>query len=631
MSKTTMEGNKVKGGSIGLSYPTLTRENYTAWSMKMRVYMQAHGVWEAVEPSDPKAVVEGKTDKIALAMIYQGIPEDVLLSLADKKTSKEAWEAIKTICQGADRAKTAKVQTLQAEFEALVMKETDKIDDFYLKINGLVSNMRALGSEVSESYVVKKLLRAVPPKFLQIASTIEQFGDLEKMTIEETIGSLKTHEERMRGQAGANSSANKDQLLLTEAEWLRRETKEDKLLLTREEWQNRSANRGTEGSMNARGRWNRDKSHVRCFNCQAYGHYAAECKKPKRFKKPEQEANLHQTEVLGDEPALLLTECGELTNRGMVLLNEKGVIPVLKQSKETNVDTDVWYLDNGASNHMTGQRSKFSSLDETVTGQVRFGDNSTVTIRGKGSVTMNCKNGETRKLHEVYYIPSLHNNIISLGQLSEEGNKVVLQGEYLWVRDDQGKLLMKVQRTANRLYKIRIESSEHTCLISKVEKDTWLWHSRLGHVNFAALIMMSKEEMAHGLPKLIHPKALCDGCLMSKQTRSSFPAKSIFCAQSALELIHADICGPFTPQTSAGNRYFLLLVDDFSRYMWVYLLKSKDEALTMFKTFRKLVEKESDKVIKVLRTDRGGELCSKEFWYPTTSHSTILTPTEWRR
>lgn len=64
---------------MSLSYPKLNRVNYTAWALKMKVYMQAHGVWEAVVPKDPKKVVEEKTDKIALAAIYQSIPEDVLL------------------------------------------------------------------------------------------------------------------------------------------------------------------------------------------------------------------------------------------------------------------------------------------------------------------------------------------------------------------------------------------------------------------------------------------------------------------------------------------------------------------------------------------------------------------------
>lgn len=237
MSKTGADKLKGgSGGSFGLSYPTLTKGNYTAWSMKMIVFMQAHGVWEAVEPSDPKAVIEEKTDKIALAMIYQAIPEEILLSLANKKTSKDAWDAIRTMCQGAERVKQAKVQTLRAEFEALSMKDTDQIDDFSVKINGVVSNIRALGEEVAESYVVKKLLRAVPSKYLQIASTLEQFGDLNAMTVEETIGALKTHEERLKG----STFSNEEQLMLTEEEWRKRDNEGGKLLLTREEWLKKS-------------------------------------------------------------------------------------------------------------------------------------------------------------------------------------------------------------------------------------------------------------------------------------------------------------------------------------------------------------------------------------------------------
>ena len=195
---TTLETGKTKDGTVSLSYPMLSRGNYTAWAMRMKVYMQAHGVWVAVESKDTKAEIDDRTDKVALAAIYQGVPEDILLSLAEKKTAKEAWVAVKIMCQGAERVKTAKVQTLKAEFEAMTMKDADSLDDFCLRMGGLVTNIRALGEEVAEPYVVKKLLRAVPAKFLQIASTIEQFGNLEEMTVEEAIGSLKAHKRDLK-------------------------------------------------------------------------------------------------------------------------------------------------------------------------------------------------------------------------------------------------------------------------------------------------------------------------------------------------------------------------------------------------------------------------------------------------
>ncbi|KAL8107150.1 hypothetical protein AgCh_023812 [Apium graveolens] len=149
---------KTKESSFGLSYPILTKTNYTAWALKMKVFIQAHGVWEAIEPKDPKGVVEDKIDKRALAVIYQGVAEDVLLSLAEKKSSKDAWIAIKTMFLGSDKVKVARAQTLKSEFEALAMSEEEQLDDFYLKLNGLVTNIRSLGEKGDEAYVVKKLL-----------------------------------------------------------------------------------------------------------------------------------------------------------------------------------------------------------------------------------------------------------------------------------------------------------------------------------------------------------------------------------------------------------------------------------------------------------------------------------------
>lgn len=244
---------------------------------------------------------------------------------------------------------------------------------------------------------------------------------------------------------------------------------------------------------------------------------------------------------------------------------------------------------------MTGQKSKFKILDEAVTGQVKFGDGSMVEIKGKGTVTLMCKTGEERELQEVFYIPSLCNNIISLGQLSENGNRVVLNGEYLWVYDCQGMLLMKVKRSANRLYKVIIESGESKCLMSRTSENAWTWHSRLGHVNFKVKEMMAANNMVVGFPKIVSPEAVCLGFLMSKQARKLFPGTSKYSASRILELVHSDICGPITPSTHAGNKYFLLLVDDYSHFMWAYLLENKDEAFDGFKKFKAKVESGTDK------------------------------------
>lgn len=120
---------------------------------------------------------------------------------------------------------------------------------------------------------------------------------------------------------------------------------------------------------------------MRCFNCLKYGNFAAECKKPRREQKEQkEEANL--TQMQDDEPALLLAE-EEETGKTTMLINEENVIPKLNSGGDGNSNkSNIWYLDNGASNHMTEQLSKFGELDQSVKGQVRFGDGSTVHIDG---------------------------------------------------------------------------------------------------------------------------------------------------------------------------------------------------------------------------------------------------------
>jgi transposase InsO family protein len=262
---------------------------------------------------------------------------------------------------------------------------------------------------------------------------------------------------------------------------------------------------------------------------------------------------------------------------------------------------------------MTGDKAQFSELDLSVGGTVRFGDGSTVGIAGRGTVLFELKNGGHKVLTVVYYIPKLRSNIISLGQLAERGCKIVIGDEFLWGYDHRRQLIMKVERARNRLYILNLDRVDPVCLMSSMEDSAWRWHARYGHLNFQALRQLGQKEMVRGLPCVDHVEQVCDGCLIGKQRRAPFPREGQYRASKVLELVHGDLCGPITPATPAGNKYFLLIVDDFSRYMWVVLLKSKDQALQAFRIVKMAAEVESEAKLKALRTDRGGEFKSNEF------------------
>ena len=159
-------------------------------------------------------------------------------------------------------------------------------------------------------------------------------------------------------------------------------------------------------------------------------------------------------------------------------------------SSEQRRQEELWYLDTGASNHMTGNRAAFSELDTGVVGTMKFGDNSGVDIQGRGTVVFQCKNGEHKALTDVYYIPKLRSNIVSIGQLDERGCQVLIDGSVLRIRDCERKLLAKVERGRNRLYTLALHIARPVCLAARCDDAAWCWHARFGHLSFDALARM---------------------------------------------------------------------------------------------------------------------------------------------
>jgi hypothetical protein len=436
--------------------------------------------------------------------------------------------------------------------------------------------------------------------------------DMSKLTLEDVTGRLRMVEDRP--DAAPEKKKEGGKLLLTEEEWTAR------LKEKRRSGEGSSKFGGGRGGDKPRGKKPADKQKKKgwdpkgCRKCGKSGHWAKECPGKKPEKK--EEAHLARDDsddecalLMGEYCALQEGEAGEMdaeqgsepglrhpgpgmTSPRAVDLEEPGLRhPGPGMTSPRSVDLDEpharvllgevgddqeqrWYLDSGASNHMTGCRAAFSDLDENKTGSVKFGDGSRVTIRGQGTVLFRCKNGEQRALTDVYFIPQLRSSIVSLGQLDERGSEVLIKDGVLRIRDRERRLLAKVTRSRNRLYLLDLKVEQPVCLAAQGGQEAWLWHARFGHLSFEALGRLG--EMVRGLPHIDHVGELCDSCLVGKQRRSAFPKAAKYRAKEKLELVHGDLCGPITPATHGGRRYFILLVDDYSRYMWLQLLTSKD-------------------------------------------------------
>lgn len=228
---------------------------------------------------------------------------------------------------------------------------------------------------------------------------------------------------------------------------------------------------------------------------------------------------------------------------------------------------------------MTGDRRYFSKLDNTITGKVCFGDDSRIDIKGKGTIFLIDMNDKSRRMADVYYIPDLNSNIISLGQATEAGCNIRMQGEQLTMHDQHGKLLVTAKRSRNRLYKVYMGITRTPCLLLANEDESNKWHARLGHVNFETIRSMIQKEIILGIPRLNIEREVCSSCLLGKQAQQAFPEATMYRATKTLELLHGDLCGPITLNTLSGNKYMFVVINDHTRYIWTILLKEKSEGV----------------------------------------------------
>ncbi|GJW05325.1 zinc finger, CCHC-type containing protein [Tanacetum coccineum] len=435
----------------------LKPSNYSLWAIRMQIILEVNGLWEMIEPLETTQA-NNKKDKTAIAFLYQALPEEQLLQITKHKTAKAIWDALKSRHIGEQRVQQARLQTLKSDFEMLHMKEDETIDTF---------------------------------TYLQIVASIEQYSDLSEMIMEEEIGRLKTYEERIKYKKGRGRGKHRFSQGKTHEKF--KEERKDG------ETSHRNFNRNNFKKSSY------DTSKLQCYQCKKIGHIAPNC--PQRTKANEQ-SNLVEEDL---EPTLLMAILEDSDEGKEVKEVEEQKVSLHKEDigyKETNMDSQ-WYLDNGASNHMTGIREHFKELDE--------------------------------------------------------------------------------------------------------KDDTWLWHARLGHLNFESLRSIAQRDLVQGIPAIKHTTQICDVCLIGKHSRAPFPKKAKAISTSPLDLVYGDLCGPISPPTPSGKKHIFLLADDYSRYMWVYFLSTKDQAFDTFKEYNKTIENELRTTLKMLRTDRGGEFTSNEF------------------
>ncbi|GFT37506.1 copia protein [Trichonephila clavipes] len=140
-----------------------------------------------------------------------------------------------------------------------------------------------------------------------------------------------------------------------------------------------------------------------------------------------------------------------------------------------------------------------------------------------------------------------------------------------------------------------------------------IWHQRFCHVNNDYLVKTSKNDSVKGLPRLTdNGKTHCIPCKLAKSKRVSFKRTGAVRSKRPLELLHMDLCGPMPTESQGGNKYFLSIIDDYSRKVTVFPIRNKSDVFHTFIRFQKRAERFLSKKVIAVRTDGGLEFCNKD-------------------
>ena len=154
-------------------------------------------------------------------------------------------------------------------------------------------------------------------------------------------------------------------------------------------------------------------------------------------------------------------------------------------------NNETWYIDSGCSNHMTGHRDWLVNFDAMKKSKVRFADNKVILAEGAGNVAVRRLYGRQAMVTDVLYVPRMKSNLISMGQFLEKGISMKMINGSLEVYDTTKKMIMKAPLARNRTFKVNLNTIEPQCFsVVTLSDDSWLWHLRLGHLNFKDLSLL---------------------------------------------------------------------------------------------------------------------------------------------
>lgn len=348
----------------------------------------------------------------------------------------------------------------------------------------------------------------------------------------------------------------------------------------------------------------------RCFWCQKKGHRQAECR-AKKAGRPKVQRD--QDEEAGHNTIVTSGQGKKTKEPAQAFITISSAIGTALEDNWKH----SWILDTGATRHMTGNREYLSTLQDTGKKiSVLLGNDNQLEAEGEGPVEIKTVDG-ILCLEQVLYVPGLNRNLISYGQAEQDGflftnskNGITLEHP-----SQMKKIHARRQKNLYIIASLQDDQEEQVNAIKMIKGSSLQWHYRLGHIGASTLEGMQRTGAVLGMNKM--PSSTgedrCEWCQKAKQTRQPFSKdRRNRETLKVMTIVSSDLCGPLTTARD-GSKYFITFTDESSNYTVVINIRSKSDTFQAFKKVLAWMERASERKLKTLRTDGGGEYTSTVF------------------
>ncbi len=268
-----------------------------------------------------------------------------------------------------------------------------------------------------------------------------------------------------------------------------------------------------------------------------------------------------------------------------------------------------FWLDSGASTHISPERSDFFELHAITPRSVMGVGGSSILAIGIGKIRLYVGKGRCLILDNVLFIPTSSVRLLSVSGLTRSLHcQITFKADLVEILNKSGALLATGSLTARNLYKLHCSrtASEHAVLYTATPTIE-TWHRRLGHANHQAIQTMASNDMVEGMaPSFPQSPSSCDNCIIGNQGRSSVPSEREHAkAVRRMDVVYVDLTGPEDVLSATGNLYLMNIIDEYSHFSWTIPLKNKSEALPSLRNWHTQTAREVGYNTGVFRTDNG--------------------------